>query len=294
MDIDRYRTLLSVIDCGSLSVAAATLGYTPSGISRMMATLEDETGFSLLHRTRDGVTPTEECKLLLPSIRELVYNGENLRQLTAKIQNMDLGTLTIGTAYSACYRWLSEITSEFHDKYPGIQIKIVNGYSSELLKQLENHSIDLCIISERKGTHRWIPLFEDDMIAMVSSKHPLAIKKTVPVDIFEKEPYIDTYAGMDIDNAHIFKKCGITPNTQFSTMDIYATYSMVEAGLGITMDNAINSKLCNGNIRMIQLDPPQTIQIGLAVSQNPTPATKTFLCSCAQFQHQLSHLHQKL
>ncbi|MBQ8662414.1 MAG: LysR family transcriptional regulator [Eubacterium sp.] len=277
MDLDRYRTLLSVIDSGSLSAAASALGYTPSGISRMMAALEEETGFTLLHRTRDGVTPTKECDMLLPSIRELVYNGENLRQLTAKIKNIDVGTLTIGTAYSAYYGWLSEITSTFHDKYPGIQIKIVNGYSSELLEQLENHTVDLCIISERKGTHHWIPLKSDNMIAMVSAKHPLANRASVPMSVFETESYIDTYPGMDIDNAHIFKRCNITPNTQFSTMDIYATYAMVEAGLGISMDNAINSKLWTGNIRTLTLDPPQTITIGLAVAKQQTPASETFL-----------------
>ena len=277
MDLDRYRTLLTVIDLGSLSAAATALGYTPSGISRMMATLEEETGFSLLHRTRDGVTATAECELLLSSIRELVYNGENLRQLTAKIKNIHIGTLTIGTAYSAFYGQLAELTSKFHEQYPDIQIKIVNGYSSELLEQLENHALDLCIISERIGTHRWIPLLKDNMIAMVAADHPLAQNTSVPMAIFEKEPYIDTYAGMDIDNAHVFKKCGINPNTQFSTMDIYATYSMVEAGLGISMDNALNSKLWHGNIRALPLDPPQNINIGLAFGKTLTPATETFL-----------------
>ena len=38
------------------------LGYTASGISRMMAALEEETGFPLLIRSRTGVIPTEECR----------------------------------------------------------------------------------------------------------------------------------------------------------------------------------------------------------------------------------------
>ena len=287
MDLDRYRTLLSVIDLGSLSAAATALGYTPSGISRMMAALEDETGFTLLHRTRDGVTPTAECKILLPAIRELVYNGENLRQLTAKIKNIHIGTLTIGTAYSAFYGWLSEVTSKFHESYPDIQIKIVNGYSSELLAQLENHTLDLCIISERKGTHHWIPLLKDNMIAMVAPDHPLAKCTSVSMQVFEQEPYIDTYAGMDIDNAHVFKKCGIKPNTQFSTMDIYATYSMVEAGLGISMDNSLNSTLWHGNICTLPLDPPQNVNIGLAYGSTQTPVTETFLAYIEPMLHTL-------
>lgn len=49
------------------------------------------------------------------------------------------------------------------------------------------------------------------------------------MEAFAVESYIQTYPGQDVDNARIFSRCHITPNTQFSTMDINATYSMVEA-----------------------------------------------------------------
>lgn len=57
------------------------------------------------------------------------------------------------------------------------------------------------------------------------------------MEAFAVESYIQTYPGQDVDNARIFSRCHITPNTQFSTMDINATYSMVEAGLGIGINN---------------------------------------------------------
>ena len=63
------------------------------------------------------------------------------------------------------------------------------------------------------------------------------------MEAFAVESYIQTYPGQDVDNARIFSRCHITPNTQFSTMDINATYSMVEAGLGIGINNQVNSSL---------------------------------------------------
>ena len=42
MELDRYRALVCAIETGSLSAAAETLQYTPSGVSRMVAALEDE------------------------------------------------------------------------------------------------------------------------------------------------------------------------------------------------------------------------------------------------------------
>ena len=50
MELERYRALLTAIEKGSLSAAGEAMGYTPSGISRMMAALETEHGFPLLVR----------------------------------------------------------------------------------------------------------------------------------------------------------------------------------------------------------------------------------------------------
>lgn len=64
MEFDRYRALVCAIETGSLSAAAEKLQYTPSGVSRMIAALEEENGFPLLLRGRNGVRPTAECEKL--------------------------------------------------------------------------------------------------------------------------------------------------------------------------------------------------------------------------------------
>ena len=50
MDTERWQILLRAIDRGSLRAAADEMDVTVSGISRSVATLEKELGFSLLHR----------------------------------------------------------------------------------------------------------------------------------------------------------------------------------------------------------------------------------------------------
>ena len=197
--------------------------------------------------------------------------------MSAQIRNVETGMLTIGTAYNAYYGWLSRVTSAFHKKHPGIEIKIVSGYSAELVEQMEKHEVDMAIISERSGNHQWIPLIKDRLLAMVAVNHPVAKMDSVPIGLFASESYIDTYPGKDIDNAYVFKRCHVTPNTQFSTMDIYATYSMVEAGLGISMNNEINCRTLTGSIKTIPLNPPQTTMIGLAVAKDKTPAAASFM-----------------
>ena len=277
MELDRYRVLICAIEVGSLSAAAAKLQYTPSGVSRMIAALEEETGFPLLFREHSGVRPTKECEKLLPAIRELVHAGEACTQLSAQIRGLDVGTVTVGTAYSAFYAPLARMISAFHMQYPGIQVKLCGGYSTELLAQLNAHQIDLGIISEREGEHEWLPLMKDELMAWLPMAHPLAELQAFPVAAFAKEPYIETYPGKDIDNARVFARCGITPDLKFSTMDSLATYSMVEAGLGLSMNNAINGRAWSGKVRILPLDPPQTVELGIASLPDLVPAAEKFL-----------------
>ena len=78
-------------------------------------------------------------------------------------------------------------------------------------------------------------------------------------------------------NARVFARCGITPNLKFSTMDSLATYSMVEAGLGLAMNNALNGRAWPGGVRILPLDPPQIVEIGAATLSDLSPAARTFL-----------------
>ena len=277
MELDRCRALVCAIETGSLSAAAEALQYTPSGVSRMVAALEEETGVPLLLREHGGVRPTKECERLLPAIRELLHAGEACSQLSAQLRGLDIGTVTVGTAYSAFYSPLARITSDFHARYGGIQVQLRGGYSTELLDQLNAHRLDLCFISAREGGHNWLRIGDDALTAWVPAAHPMAWLPALPVSAFAAEPYIETYPDKDIDNARVFARCGVTPNLKFSTMDSLATYSMVEAGLGLAMNNALNGRAFAGGVRILPLDPPQLVEIGVAALPDLSPAARTFL-----------------
>lgn len=104
-----------------------------------------------------------------------------------------------------------------------------------------------------------------------------AAAEKLPVSTFAEEPYIETYPDKDIDNARVFARCGVVPNLTFSTMDSLATYSMVETGLGLSMNNAINGRAWSGSVRILPLEPRQSVEIGVASLPDIPPAAKVFL-----------------
>ena len=96
MDTEKCTVLLTAIDQGSLSGAAEALGYTPSGVSRLVASLEAELGLPLLVRGKGGVTPTPECEALRPRFAELASLGRACRDEAAAVRGLEAGTLTVG------------------------------------------------------------------------------------------------------------------------------------------------------------------------------------------------------
>ncbi len=276
MNTEHLHILLTAIEKGSLAAAAEALDYTVSGISRSIAALERELGFTLLYRSKQGITPTAECTMLLPAIREFLFAGQKLEQAAAAICGVEYGTLVIGTAYSSCYPWLTEVTAAFRVKHPNIQFHFISGASSDLFTRLQQHQLDFTLASWREGDFLWLSLLEDPQLAILPAAHPLANAPSVPLSAFAQEPFIETYPGQETDHSRTLEKCGIKPDIQYTTTDISATYAMVAAGLGISMNNQINSQMNYPNVVHLPLDPEQMISIGIACNKNLSPATSLF------------------
>ena len=56
MESARCKAFVTAAETGSFSKAGEVLGYTPSGVSQLVTSLERELGLPLLGRNRKGVT----------------------------------------------------------------------------------------------------------------------------------------------------------------------------------------------------------------------------------------------
>ena len=279
MDTEKCAALLCALEEGTLARAADRLGYTPSGISRMIAALEEDVGFPLLYRGRSGVSATGECEALLPALRQMVYQAESCRQTAASLRGLEQGSITVGANYRFYARQLAQLMARFREKHPGIAFQTIEGTSTTLVTALQEHRADLCIISRREGPHQWLPLRQDQMMVMLSPQHPLAAD-AVPIRRLETESYIEIYPGRETDNSRILAENGVCPGNRFAGVeDDFSAMAMVEAGLGVALVNALIAETLNGNVVFRPLDPPQYVEVGIATPppEIMSPAARRFL-----------------
>ena len=102
----KYLAFVKTVDTGSFTKAADSLNYAQSSISKMIADLEKGWGISLLQRNKKGVCLTSSGKQILPYVRKIVSDFEEIQQKVNEINGIQSGTVRIGTFSSVAINWL--------------------------------------------------------------------------------------------------------------------------------------------------------------------------------------------
>lgn len=277
MDTDKFKILLTVLETGSMTAAAEKLSFTPSGVSRAIDSLEKELGFCLLIRDRKTAGLTKEAEELLPMINELCCTADRLKETSAKLCGLEIGRVCVGTAYSGYYPWLAETVAGFSRKYPNTEVQICQGNSTTLSEMMDERRLDFGIVSRREGRHCFESLVWDELVAIVPEQFPLESDR-FPEKLLAREPFIEFCPGFETDNSMYFREIGIHPNVRFSSNNTQAVCSMIEAGLGISLLNNVETQVLSGQIRTVPLEPAKMIELGTITPPEDiiSPAAKRF------------------
>ena len=93
MDSKKISALLLAVEKGSLTSAAAELGYTQSGLTHMMNALEEELGLNLLVRNKNGVRLSPSGQALMPKMQALLASAQALEDEAAQLRQRSSSTL---------------------------------------------------------------------------------------------------------------------------------------------------------------------------------------------------------
>ena len=182
MDTKKYEVFEKTVELSSLTKAAEELGLTQSGVSHIIAALEEEFGFPLLMRSRTGARLTPEGEKIMPILRDILRSQEQLDQTAAELRGLSAGTVRIATFTSVAVHWLPGMMQEFQTLYPRVEFKLFNGDYHDVDRWLTDGSADVGFITLPTALRcECIPLREDRLLAILPEDHPLAKKDVCPV-----------------------------------------------------------------------------------------------------------------
>ena len=280
MESARCKAFMYAADTGSFTKAAERLNYTPSGVSQLVGALENETGLTLLRRTRKGVTLTPDGEILLPAVREFLEKENRIYELAAEVKGLLVGSVTIAAYSSISTHWLPEVIRDFEQDYPQIEIRLMEGIRQEVTRWLDEKKADIGFLSYQEPMpYEWTPLDYDEMLAVLPKDHLYASKESYPLINCETDSFIMPALGRDDDVVSLFERNGIKLNIHFTTLENFATMAMIEKGLGMSVMNNLITEKWNCDIVKIPVDPQSRITLGLAVPsyKQASPAVKRFI-----------------
>ena len=236
-NIQKYRALVETVRQGSFTKAAATLSYSQSGISRMVADLERDWGITLLERGRSGVRLSGDGARVLPFVEMVCADHDRLESEVADIRGIASGRIRIGTFSSVATHWLPGIIKRYEEAHPGVDYELLMGDYTEIEGWAASGRVDCGFVSRvpKDASLSYEALKRDEYFAIVPKDHPLASQASIDVADLCTEPFLLLKRGEDDETGMVFEGTGLTPDVRFETWDDYVIMSMVESGLGLAV-----------------------------------------------------------
>ena len=169
MESKKLEALMMSVDLGSFTRAAEVLGYTQSGLTHMMNSLEKEIGVPLLERGRSGVRLTPEGERVAPAIRDFLDSASRLDAALTQAGDVRREAIRVGTYASMGVHWLPGIIRRFREECPEASVEMrVTNHIAEAYAALLQGKLDLIFASRQEpGDYQWISLWQDPMFAVL-------------------------------------------------------------------------------------------------------------------------------
>lgn len=276
----KYLAFVKTVDTGSFTKAADSLHYAQSSISKMIADLEKEWGIALLERNKKGVSLTSSGKEILPYVRKIVSDFEEIQQKIDDIHGIQSGFVRIGTFSSVAINWLPEIFAKFQEEYPGIEYEMLLGDYDEVEAWIDEGRVDCGFLRlPVNGNFDVISLKKDEYKAVLPPEHPLSGKERLDYEDLNEQPFLLLEHGGKTEVSDLLEKNHAHPNIRFTTWEDYAIMAMVERGLGIGVLPDMILKRIPYRIAVRSFRNPYYREIGLAMKDRTklSPATQMFI-----------------
>ena len=276
----KYLAFVKTVEQDSFTRAARELDYAQSSISKMVADLEKEWGMTLLERSKSGVCLTSAGEQILPFLRKVLNDHQELVGQIGRMNGIETGVVRIGTFASVAINWLPNIFAALQKDYPGIEYEMLLGDYDEVEHWIDEGRVDCGFL--RLPT---LPKFDtlllkqDEYKAVLPMGHPLAAKEAVAVEELNGLPFLLLEHGGKAEVSDLLERAHVQPGIRFTTWEDFAIMAMVEKGMGVSILPDLILQRIPYRIEVRPLQQPCYRPVGLAIKKqsHPTPAVQKFI-----------------
>lgn len=234
----------------NITRAAARLFISQQALSGHIHKLERELGISLFDRS-PNLTLTFAGKQMVEYSSQIVNLEHHMHRTAADMSNNMCGELKIGISHTCGRAILPSILPEFHKSHPHIDLRILEGNSSELENFLHSGELDLIIsfapFSLEKIASKM--LIEERLLLVVPRRileevcgpqwqdMRSALSQNLDLNLFKGQPFILLKKGnraRALVDTHM-EKIGFKPKIILEIENTETAFALAQRGMGITV-----------------------------------------------------------
>ncbi|WP_405595873.1 LysR family transcriptional regulator [Streptomyces sp. NBC_01410] len=265
-DPTRLAALVAVAEAGSITRAAARLGYTAPALSQQLAKLEREAGAALLVRSHRGARLTAAGELLAARARRVLDEMDRARHELARLSGLSGGRLRVGTFTTVGVHLLPPVLSSFRRAHPDVELTVAEYEPPGGVLAVAAGEVDLAL------THTYEPaepapppagvvlepLLVEELVLVTAPGHALAGGSgRLPVAGLAGQPLISSAPShpprKGVETA--LARAGATPAVVCESPGYALVCALVSAGIGVAVVPEMVAAMSATPLGVRQLDP---------------------------------------
>jgi len=267
MELHQLRYFCAVAATGSFTGAAELEGISQPSLSQQIRKLEQTVGAPLFTRLGRRIQLTAAGEALHEHAQEILRHSRDATQRIRQLGQSISGPLRVGAIPTVLPYLLAPRLADFTQRYPEVQVELKEETTTELVKQLQRGELDVILVALPLRVAEVVcsELVRDPLMLAVPKNHPLACKEVAQINTVQEERLLLLREG------HCFRGDVLTACTRaraefhaiFESDSLATIYSLVAAGLGISIVPAMSAPHSSGCI-LLPLAEPKVRRVGYA------------------------------
>jgi DNA-binding transcriptional LysR family regulator len=283
VELRQLEYFVAVAEERHFTRAAERMHVAQSGLSTSIRSLERELGASLFVRNTRSVELTNEGRALITQARHALANVAAAKDAVAAVRGLLRGKLAVGTLQCLGAVDLPTALARFHAEHPGIEIRLCQGGSPDLIERVRTGDLDLAFVSAPASPVTGVtiaPIRAEPMVLACGPEHPLRERTGVDLRDLAGETFVDFSPGWItrdvVDQA--MATAGVERRVAFEVNDVHWLLDLVSHGLGVAVvPQFFTTKRTAARFVPITDAPRWNLAVATASGRHPSTAATALL-----------------
>lgn len=279
LDLAKLRTLAEIGVRGSMTAAAAALGYTPGAVSQQMAALERAVGVELFVRVGRTVRLTDAGTVLAEHAVRILEAERAAKAALAEVETRISAHVRVGVFGTAAAALLPPALARVQQEHPGITVRSIEVDVDAATSAVAAGTVDIAFGLDYSDAP--IPRSADvALVGLRAERFRIAVAasrrtkhRTVSLADLADEAWVlppaATHYGLAFRMA--CRRVGFEPRVVHEVTDTATSLAMVAADLGIAPVTDLMLALRSRQVTALPLLEDTSREIVLAYRRDPPP-----------------------